>query len=688
MRKCAPSVETCLRAAALCAACVALPALPQAADLAPPPAFTWTGFYLGANIGGALTPGNSTYQSIGFPSSDFDLFASNGPKGSFTGGFQAGYNYQIGPFVPGLETDFNYLSNCRGGTFGASPAYAPLGIESFSLSGGCSQYFGTLRGRLGYAFDRVLLYATAGVAYGGNRDPGSITLGPSGPRGFFYAGASHSARTKYAFGAGVEYALSDHWFARAEYQYVDLGRIDQFFDNSAAQTYATSQFNRNQIFRLGLNYKWDPPGAEPAPAGAIEPAAPATSEPYSVHGQVTFAPQYHPGFPAAYSGANSLPPHNEIKENFAATAFLGLALWDGAALYITPEIDQGFGVGNTFGVAGFPSALAYKVGKSEPYVRMQRYFLRETFGLGGGTEGVDAGADQLAGHVDSNRVTVTAGKYSVVDIFDDNKYAHDPTGTFLNWTIIDMGAFDYAADSWAYTYGVTAEWKQDWWTLRAGYFQLSQVPNGEVIEPVLFRQFESVVELEERHAIMEQPGKLKFLFFANDGFMGSYNQAVAEGAALGVTPDITSTRAKRVKVGGGVNLEQQITPNFGLFGRFSMATGQYETFDFTEVERSLSGGLVIGGEVWGVPKDQIGIGGVINGITNAHARYLAAGGLGTLLGDGALSYDGEYIFETYYKHTIADGLHISGDYQFVDNPGYNRARGPVSLFALRLHAEF
>lgn len=251
-----------------------------------------------------------------------------------------------------------------------------------------------------------------------------------------------------------------------------------------------------------------------------------------------------------------------------------------------------------------------------------------------------------------------------------------------------MAGFDYAADSWGYTYGATAEWKQDWWTARAGVFQLSRLPSSADIEPVLFRQFQPVVEFEERHTIQDQPGKLKFLFYASDGFMGSYNQAVAEAEALGITPDISSVRARRIKIGGGLNLEQQITPSIGLFARLSMLNDQYESFDFTEVERSASGGVVISGDLWGRDKDQIGIGGVLNGISHAHANYLAAGGLGFLLGDGALSYDGERILETYYKYTIADGIHISLDYQFVDNPGYNLVRGPVSLFALRLHAEF
>jgi high affinity Mn2+ porin len=643
-----------------------------------------------------LSPGNPAFQSQGFGSSALDFPANGGAKVGFSGGFQAGYNYQIGSLVPGFETDFNYLGNCRNGTFAAPPAYAPLGIGSYTLSGGCSFYFGTMRGRLGYAFDRALLYATAGIAYGGNRDRIFVTLNPPAPGNYFAAGASHSGRTKYVFGAGLEYALSDHWFARAEYLYVNLGRIDQFFENGAGRSYTSSQFNQNHVFRMGLDYRFDPgaPAAEPKAAGSGE-ATPA-AEQYSFHGQVTWVPQGYPGFRAAYSGPESLSPQAHVEEALAATAFLGVGLWQGGAIYFNPEIDQGFGVGSTFGgkfggtfgIAGFPNLFAFKVGKSEPYIRDQRYFLRQTIGLGGGREQIEAGANQLAGPADANRLTFTVGKYSVVDIFDDNKYAHDPGNTFLNWTIVDMGAFDYAADSWGFTYGATAEWKQDWWTARAGVFQLSQIPNMQLIEPALLRQFQPVVEFEERHDIWGQPGKLKFLFYANDGFMGSFNQAVAQGFATGTTPNISTVRARRVKVGGGVNLEQQVTPSVGLFARLSMATGQYETFDFTEVERSASGGVVINGDLWGREKDQIGIGGVLNGISNAHANYLAAGGLGLILGDGALSYDGERILETYYKFGIADGVHVTADYQFVDNPGYNLARGPVSLFALRLHAEF
>lgn len=259
-----------------------------------------------------------------------------------------------------------------------------------------------------------------------------MTLNPIAPGNYFAAGASSSARTKYVVGAAVEYALNDHWFAKAEYLYLNLGRIDQFFLNGARQGYTSSQFNQNHIFRTGLDYKLDAstPATEPKTYGSGE--AVAAAEQYSAHGQVTWIPQGYPSFPALYSGPESLPAHSSVEATFSATAFLGLLLWQGAGIYYDPEIDQGFGVGNTFGVAGFPNGEVFKIGKTEPYICNQRYFLRQTIGLGGRAEQIEAGQNQLAGPVDSNRLTFPIGKYAVPDIFDDNKYAHDQRKGFMN----------------------------------------------------------------------------------------------------------------------------------------------------------------------------------------------------------------------------------------------------------------
>ncbi len=387
------------------------------------------------NLGAWAAPANPSYEAIGFPSAGFDLVPNGGGQNAgVTGGVQAGYNYQIGSVVPGVEADFDYLRQLPwGGTFAAPPVYEPYGTGSYSLSGGCSSYAGSLRGHLGYAFDRVLVYGTGGIAFGGNRNPGSVILNPIAPGHVFAAGASSSARTKYVFGAGVEHALSDHWLARAEYLYDNLGQIDQFFLNGAGQIYGSTQFNQNHIFRLGLDYKFDngtaAAGPPPAPSGE---APPAMAEDYSAHGQITFVPQGYPGFPAAYSGPQSLPPHANVAETLAVDAYLGLVYGKARPFISIPRSTKVSALATPSASRDFRTHCLHKVGASQPYERNQRYFLRQFIGLGGETEEIDGGPNQLAGPVDLNRLTFTVGKYSVVDIFDDNKYAHDPVSTFLS----------------------------------------------------------------------------------------------------------------------------------------------------------------------------------------------------------------------------------------------------------------
>jgi len=221
--------------------------------------------------------------------------------------------------------------------------------------------------------------------------------------------------------------------------------------------------------------------AEPAPSG--EPGD--GSDPWALHGQVTNVTQGHPHFHAPYSGDNSLRPDGRTEETTDATLYAGARLWRGAELWINPEIDQGFGLSNTLGVAGFPSGEAYKVGQNTPYLRLPRFFLRHVIALGGASEKVEGVANQLAGSRPANNVTLTLGKFSAVDVFDLNAYAHDPRADFFNWSIVESGAFDYAADPWGYTYGMAAEWNQDRWTVRGGLFQLSPAPNSKIVGPSL-----------------------------------------------------------------------------------------------------------------------------------------------------------------------------------------------------------
>ena len=393
-------------------------------------------------------------------------------------------------------------------------------------------------------------------------------------------------------------------------------------------------------------------------------------------------------FRSPYRGPNSLDPAARGEETFDATLYAGLRLWPGLEAWVNPEIDQGFGLSNTLGLAGFSSGEAYKVGKAAPYFRLQRLFLRQTIDLGGAQEAVESDLNQLAGSQTANRLVFTAGKLGVTDIFDTNKYAHDPRGDFLNWSLIDTGSFDYAADAWGYTYGAAMEWYVGHWTLRAGAFNLSTVPNSTSLETD-FSQFQADLEVEERHQLWGQPGKLKITGFLSRGRMGRFDDAVRLSMANGQPADIAAVRQYRSRPGVSFNLEQQVFDGLGVFARAGVADGSVEPYEFSDIDRTIAAGVSLAGKSWGRPHDTFGLAGVVNGISKAHERFLAAGGLGILVGDGQLPHPGpEEIIETYYDWAAFGPARITVDYQFVNNPAYNRDRGPVSIFAARLHASF
>jgi high affinity Mn2+ porin len=409
---------------------------------------------------------------------------------------------------------------------------------------------------------------------------------------------------------------------------------------------------------------------------------------WAIHGQATITWQLQPAFPAPYTGPQSLIPNANGRETIDTTLYAGIRPWPGAEIWINPEIDQGFGLSDTFGVAGYPSGEAYKLGKEDPYVLVQRGFLRQTLNLWGETEKLEPDLNQLGGTQTANRLVLTVGKYSVVDIFDTNKYAHDPRNDFLNWSIIDIGSFDYAANSWGYTYGGAAEWYQNWWTLRTGMFDLSNEPNSDKLSPN-FAQLQFVTEAEERHQLWGQPGNLKFLYWISRGNLGSYLDAISLGEALGEPPSTAGVRTQRTKDGIGLNFAQQIAPDFGVFARAGLSQGTVEEIDFTDINQSISGGLSLTGSRWGRPDDTFGLAGAINRISHQGKLYLAAGGLGGIIGDGQLPNAGpEQILETFYRVAVFSFAHVAFDYQFINNPAYNRDRGPVSIFALQLHLQY
>jgi high affinity Mn2+ porin len=430
------------------------------------------------------------------------------------------------------------------------------------------------------------------------------------------------------------------------------------------------------------------PQPEPVPV-TPEQADQVTTEQWAIHGQATYTQQLQPGFRSPFAGPQSLPADANGRETFDATVYLGFRPWQGAEIWFNPEADQGFGLGNSFGVAGYLSGEAYKLGQADPYYRMARAFFRQTIDLGGETQKLDPDLNQLGGTQTANRIVLTIGKLSVVDIFDTNKYAHDPRQDFLNWAILDVGAFDYAADAWGTTYGAAAEWYQDRYAARVGLFDLSNVPNSISLSLPLLHQTQFVAELEERHTLWGQPGKIKVLYWLSRGNLGTYSDALALGAATGTTPSTQAVANYRSKYGMGFNLEQQIAADLGMFVKGGWSQGGVQEDDFTDINASVAAGLSLAGTRWGRPDDTVGLAAVVNEISAIGSQYLAAGGLGGIIGDGALFKSGpESIVETYYSFAAFSFAKVTGDYQFVNNPAYNQQRGPVSVFAFRLRVEF
>lgn len=422
---------------------------------------------------------------------------------------------------------------------------------------------------------------------------------------------------------------------------------------------------------------------------ALLPSARADdgTQAWNLHGQSTAVYQFHPAFTSPYAGPNSLEASNNGKETVDFTLYAGVRLWSGAAAYADPEIDQGFGLSNTLGVAGFPSGEDYKVGAHHPYFRLPRAFVRQVIDTSGGgrTASLDDEANQLAGPDPDENVTITVGKYSVPDIFDANTYAHDARNDFMNWSVIESGAFDYPADAWGYTYGAAAEWNRSSTTWRAGLFALSKVPNSKDIDGQ-FHQFGGIVEFEQRHQFFGLDGKARLLGFLNRGRMGRYEDAVALGRETDTLPDTSQVRRYASRPGTALDLEQDLGSGLGGFLRASMNVGSEEAYEFTEINRSLAAGVRIDGARWKRDGDLAGIAGVVNALSSDARAYFAAGGNGILIGDGRLpNYGREKIVEAYYDIAVALRFNVTLDVQEIVDPAYNRDRGPVTIFGLRLH---
>jgi high affinity Mn2+ porin len=484
-----------------------------------------------------------------------------------------------------------------------------------------------------------------------------------------------------AAGAGIEIALTPRWMARFEYLFTDYSSHTAIFP-AGAQRF-TSDLAVHTL-RIGLDYQLGRNGVDPQIFTKGPEALDLGS--FAVHGQTTFVEQYAPPFRSPYVGPNSFTP-NQGRETWDAGAGIGVKLWRGAEFWLDPEIDQGFGLSRTEGIAGFPAGTAFKVGASVPYARLQKYFIRQTVDLGGEKQKVDASFNQFAGSHTADRLILTVGKFAVTDVFDVNKYANNPRRDFMNWALINTGTFDYASDAWGYTYGAAAEWYRGDWTLRGGWFDLSIMPNAEQLDPS-FGQFQWIGEIERRYELWGHPGKLAVTGFLSRGRLGSFQDAIALAQATGTSANIAAVRKYQSRGGVSVNLEQEITTDLGVFMRAGWSDGSVEVDAYTDIDRTVSAGLSLKGKQWGRPDDTFGLAGIVNDISKVHQQFLNAGGLGILVGDGMLPHPGpEQIIETYYAFPLF-ATTVSFDYQLIVNPAYNRDRGPVSVIGARVHAEF
>jgi len=427
---------------------------------------------------------------------------------------------------------------------------------------------------------------------------------------------------------------------------------------------------------------------EAAPPQPGQEAAAPTEDRFAFHGQATYIWQRKPAFDAAYSGPNSLTPERAKSYSFSSTLDLGVRLWHGAEFHFNPEVTQGVPFSNLHGLGGPTNGELAKVSSTNPVFYRARAFLRQTWGLGGETETLDADFNQFAQTVDKRRVVLTAGNFGVLDVFDQNDYGSDPRTQFMNWSFLTHGSFDYPADARGYNWGVSLEYVGDGWSARIGRFLQPVESNGLELDTRMFEHYGDILELEKRYTVAGRPGTARLLFFRNKARMGRFSDALQFGAANNVTPDVADVRSEHAKVGVGLAFLQQVTDSLGMFFRANMSDDKTETYAFTEIGRQVQLGGVLNGVSWGRARDVLGVAAAVNMLGADHRAYLAAGGQGAFLGDGAINYAPEQVFEIYYSFQPIKYLSISPDFQYIRNPGYNADRGPAKFYGIRFHAEF
>ncbi len=455
---------------------------------------------------------------------------------------------------------------------------------------------------------------------------------------------------------------------------------------------------------LPLRAQTTPQVAVPdAPAPQLTVFPHPDSARYLISGQANIIFQAHPGFHSPYEGTNSLLARGEYKTSLVGTLFLGYKLianprYELDAIY-DEESAGGRGVSEALGLAGFTNLDVVRNPNlgSTPY--LARVQLHQTIGLTSKLVDSERTQFSLATKVPARRLDLRVGKMGLPDTFDLNGPGSDSHLQFLNWTADNNGAWDYAADTRGYTYGFIAEYDDIDFSARYAIALMPIVANGIDLEWNLRRASGQDVELEyrktpfallpERILSPKRKGVIRLLGYVNHANMGDYRQQIKLALATGTTPEITAhPQFTTMKYGVGLNFEQELTDDIRAFGRFGWNEGQHESFAYTECDQTFQLGGDLAGNRWHRSNDKVGLVGISNAIKRDHQQYLALGGLGFILGDSHLSYAREDILETYYNAHNWRGLYTAFDFQFIDHPGYDQARGPVEMFSVRTHVDF
>jgi high affinity Mn2+ porin len=410
------------------------------------------------------------------------------------------------------------------------------------------------------------------------------------------------------------------------------------------------------------------------------------------HFQFTGIIQYNPVFTSPYAGQNSFISKSARAYSVTSTAYLGRKLWSGASIYFNPEMAGGEGLSSTLGIAGFPNGETFRIGQPQPVVYVARIFLRQQINLDNTHfDTIPEGVNQVREIVSRKRLTINAGKFGIADFFDQNGVSHDPRTDFMNWSLMNNGAYDYAANTRGYTGGVIIEYYTPGWVFRAGTALMPLEANGPTLNFNWTKSNSETAEIQKNYDLHGLPGVARLLFYYNTSKAPAYQTVIDEDrngtdTSLNV---VTGTQYGGKKYGLGVSAEQAISARLHGFLRLGWNDGKTATWAFTEVDNSASLGLRYFGIGRGRMADNIGLAFVSNGISSVHEQFLSIGGYGFIIGDGKLPhYKRENIMEFFYQVKLFEQLYATLDYQFVANPAYNHDRGPVSLLAARVHVNF